>query len=455
MLEKINKIVEKFNKISEKDTEIRIISHLDTDGICSAAILAKALQRQDKRFWITIVKQLEEDFVKEIIKKTKTKQQIIVFLDLGSGLLHLIKEIPTEVFILDHHEIGRETLLPDNINLINCHLHDTEEVCGSAITYLLAKALDNNNKNLAHLAILGMVGDMMAQNMGRISNSILKDAENVTMKKGLLLFSSTRLLHKALEFSSIFIPGVTGSSIGAINLLREAEIKLKNEKGYRNLTSLTKDEVSRLVTTIMLRRLQNKEIPETILGNIYLIKFLNRLEDARELSTLINACSRLGYSGIALALCLGCEEVRTKAEGIYNDYKYQIIKGLNYINNSKKIEGKRYIIINAKHNIKDTIIGTIMSIISKSFLYQEGNAIIGMAYRKDKKIKVSARMCGRGEGINLRELIDSTCKVIGHANAGGHAKAAGCLIPLDKEKEFIDVLRKKLDLQEISIKIKE
>ena len=83
MKKAIEKAVDSFLEKSKKRT-IRIISHNDTDGITSAAILAKALRKLNKKFSVKIVKQLEND---EIDKLAKNEDEILVFLDLGSGSL--------------------------------------------------------------------------------------------------------------------------------------------------------------------------------------------------------------------------------------------------------------------------------------------------------------------------------------------------------------------------------
>ena len=44
------------------------------------------------------------------------------------------------------------------------------------------------------------------------------------------------------------------------------------------------------------------------------------------------------------------------------------------------IQGRGYIILNAKDKIKDTIIGTITSILSHSAVYDQETILIGMAY---------------------------------------------------------------------------
>lgn len=453
MLQKIKELSEKF---IAQDKKIQIISHFDTDGICSAAIMAVALQRLDRDFSIKIVKQLEKETIEELPKK-----DLLFFLDLGSGSLKYINELKNEIFIIDHHEIEK-SLVEENINIINPHLHNEENLSGACLTYLFVKEISKENKDLANLAIIGMVGDMLEKNISKIGNSIINDAEMI-IKKGLLLYPATRPLNKTLEFSSsMFIPGVTGSSIGALNLLREIGIE-KRDGNYKALIDLNENEMSRLITSILLRR--NEKGMGDFIGNIYLVKFFNRLEDARELSAIINACSRLEQSNIALSLCMGNKRARKKAEKIYAHYKQHLISGLNFISNLKtskskdfnstqksmisdKIEGDNYIIINARNNIKDTIIGTIASILSMSSFYKEGTTIITMAQNKDK-IKISGRIAGRN-GRNIREILDSVVQEVG-GESGGHALAAGCLIAKEKEKEFIETLQKKLEVELVKI----
>jgi len=439
MLKKIQQTAKEFlSQIEGK--KVQIISHYDTDGICSAAIMAKAMQGLDKNFSVKIIKQLEKETIDEL-----PKNSILIFLDLASGSLEYINQLKNQVYIIDHHEIDKNQKINENVHIINPYLHDEDNLCGAALTYLFVKEISAENKKLANLAVIGMVGDMHDQNIGKIGNQIINDAE-MKVKKGLLLYPATRPLNKTLEFSSsLFIPGVTGSSIGAISLLKDAGIE-KKEGSYKSLIELNEEEMSRLVTAIVLRR--TKRDTEKFIGNIYLIKIFNKLEDAREISAMINACSRLEHSDVALALCMGSKEARKKAERIYADYKQHIISGLNFVSSLEKIQGKDYIIINAKDNIKDTVIGTIASILSMSAVYREGTAIITMAWNEDK-IKVSGRIAGRN-GRNIREILDSVVEKIG-GESGGHPLAAGCLISRAKEEEFIELLKKKLEIELVKI----
>jgi len=435
--EKIKYVVKKFLEKS-KDKEIQIISHFDTDGITSAAIMVQTLKKLDKKFSLKIVKSLEEQFIYDLPNK------LTLFLDLASGSLKHIEESKLkEVFIIDHHEVIHE--IPKKVTIINSELHDKQKMSGSCLTYLFCKEINEENKEFAKLAILGMIGDMLEKEIDKLNNGILEDGE-IKKKRGLIIYPSTRPLNRTLEFSSKpFIPKVTGDIKGVLELLREVGLNPINGK-YKSLIELNENEMEKLVTAIMLRnpKAKNKEI----IGDIFLIKLFNKLEDARELSAKINACSRFGESETALQLCMEIPSVKKRAETIHARYKQQLVSGLKYASEIEKIQGKKYVILNAKHHIKDTMIGTIASILSNSSLYEEGTMITTMAYYEDK-IKVSSRIVGRN-GRNAREILNSVIEKIG-GEVGGHEAAAGCIIKQEKEKEFIDFLKKNLELELIKI----
>jgi len=440
MQQSIKAASEKF-LASIRDKTLTVISHFDTDGITSAAIIARTLSRLKKKFSIRILKQFEPSILEEI------KNDVVLFLDLGSSNLKKIAQLNSqsnkEVFVIDHHEITDE--VPGNIVVINPQLHKGEEISASGLTYLFCKEIcqPGHIQELAKLAVLGMVGDMLDQELSKLNNEILKDAE-VIIKKGLLLYPATRPLHKALEYGSgLYIPGITGNSRGVFDLLAEAGIRKENDS-FKSLIDLSEEEMSKLLTAVLLRKKDSKDI----IGNIYLLRFFNKLEDARELSAMINACSRLGNPEIAIALCLNNKKARSKAEEIYANYKQQIIQALNFVEQNK-IEGKGYVIVNAKDMIKDTIIGTIISIISNSKTYPVGTVVVGLAYDNDK-IKASARICGR-DGRNVRQVLEFATKDLPEVECGGHPFAAGCLVHKNFEQNFINNLHKAMELEVVKI----
>lgn len=440
--ESMNNAVEKLLAIP-KNREILVVSHFDTDGISSAAIMVQAMKRTDRKFSVRILKRLEKEFIFSL-----EKNKPVIFLDLASGMLNYIKEAEIkEVFIIDHHEIVQE--IPENVTMVNPIIYGKENISSSGLVYLFCKKISNENRELAKLAVLGMIGDLMEANIDKLNNGILEDGE-IKRRRGLLIYPYTRPVNKVLEYNSDpYIPGITGNPEGIRELLRHSGIEPVNGK-YKSLIDLNEDEMKKLVTSIMLMNpnTRNKEL----VGDIFLLKFFNKLEDARELSAMINACSRLDEPEVALQFCMEVPGARKKAEAIHAKYKQHLIAGLDFVKNPsgkvEKIQGKGFLIINARDSVKDTIIGTIASILSNSSLYEEGTVIVTMAYYEDK-IKVSARGVGR-KGRNVREILDAIVKRIG-GEVGGHEFAAGCVVEKSKESEFINALKETCEIELVKI----
>ena len=449
MLKEVEQLAKDFLELS-KDKPVRIISHYDTDGVTSASILIKTLKRLDKKFSVRIVKGLEEETIKQEL--ARQPNELIVFSDLASGSLDYFQNLKEPIFILDHHEIHKDKL-NEKIKIVNPHLTDNpgDNACtGAGVCYLFSKAISHDNQDLAPLAIIGMIGDRYESNLSKINQQIIKDTNDLKIKKGLVLYPATRPLRRALEWStSPYIPKVTGNGPGVIDLLRETGIP-----ATKSLLELNEDEMSKLITAVMIRRAKHGK-EDNILGNLYILKFFNTLEDVREISVLVNACSRLGYSDTAIAYCLENERAKNRALDIYTEYKQELVSGLKVAEKMDKVKGKGFVILNAKDQIKDAIVGTICSMLSSSPTYEEGTILIGMAYNEDK-IKVSARIVGH-EGRNLKEVLEKTVTTFKNnhpdtiAEVGGHHFAAGCLVEKEKEKEFVEALRKNLEIEIVKV----
>lgn len=422
-----------------KNEEIYIISHFDTDGITSATLMIKTLEKLDKKFILKIVKSLDENFINSL-----PKDKIIIFLDIASGSLNYIEKGNfKEVFIIDHHEIEN---IPEGINIINPEIYENPtKISSSCLTYLFCKQINAKIKDFAKLAVIGMIGDSMEKEINNLNSSILEDGE-IKRKKGVLIYPSTRPVNKVLEFSSNpYIPEITGNISGVLKMLREIGLSQNNGK-YKSIIELNEDEMKNFVTAILLRDSKIKD--KDLIGDIFLLKFFNKLEDARELSAVINACSKLGESETAIQFCMEIQKSRKKAESIYIKYKQTLISGLKFVSEVEKIKGKNFVIINARDNIQDTVIGTIASIVSRSSIYEEGTIITTMAYYGDK-IKVSARIVGR-TGRNVRMILARVIESLG-GEVSGHEFTAGCIITKEKEEEFINLLKKNLEVEMIKV----
>jgi len=155
--------------------------------------------------------------------------------------------------------------------MINPVLQKEESLSSAAICYLFARALSPENKDMANLAVIGMVGDLHEKNIGKRFDQIIKDSETV-IKKGLMLYPSTRPLDRALDYcSNPYIPGVSGSRPGVLELLRDSRLVPENGK-YKALYELNEDEMKRLITSIVLKSKGNAKVEEMI-GNLFLVCF--------------------------------------------------------------------------------------------------------------------------------------------------------------------------------------
>jgi len=432
------------SSLKKEEGPIHVITHLDSDGLTSAAIMTKALKREGKIFVLTVVKQIADSLLQRLAKES---YPIVMFLDLGSGNLSKISNILKEktVYVLDHHQI-QEATIEFHINPLLFDLSG-QDISGAGVSYLFAKALNPLNKENAHLAILGAIGDMQ-ENKGfsGLNAEILKDATNLEIKNGLRMFGAqTRPLHKILEYSyDPYIPGVTGSEAQSMRFLEETGIPLRENGKYRKLIQLSPEEVKKLITAIILRRLGSEQNPEDIFGNSYLVKDEEDelpTKDLKEFSTLLNCCGRMNKPSLGIGTCLNDSNLKQKAIELLVSYKLEIITALNWFHSNRKNpciqEEESFILINAEDHMRDTLIGTLCSIISRSGVYKEGALIIGLAHTLDDNTKISVRCVGNAD-VNAKEILNEITKRIGY-EAGGHPQAAGSLIPQEKEIEFLQI----------------
>jgi RecJ-like exonuclease len=397
-----------------------------------------------------------------------------MFTDIGSGKLDSIgKKLGNKrIFILDHHEISSNKERTDTVVHANPHLYGIDggiNISGAGVSFLFARALNEQNKDLAHIAVIGAIGDVQ-ENRGfqRLNNDILQLAvaqEKIKVIDGLRLFGAyTRPLHKVLEYSTDpYIPGVSGSESAAIGFLNQLGISPKQNDGsksWKKLIHLKDDEMKRLVAGIVVRRF-SEEKPEDILGKIYILndeEDETPMKECREFSTLLNACGRLGKASLGIGACIGDAKLKKKAINALMDYKREIIRAINWYHDNKNdsrgsvIRGNKFVLINAQDNILHTIIGTLASILTKSNEFEDGTLVLSMAQCfETKTTKISLRAAGRSNTIDLRELMQ---KIVDNSEGecGGHKNAAGAVIPTNAEQKLIDAA--KIILEQASVEEK-
>src|SRR3989344_3667096 len=209
--EQVRKAAKKFKEVDKKET-VRLISHLDADGISACSIFVKLLNNENRKYVVSIVPQLNKEFLPG-----------------------------RDILILDHHN-PEATEIPDNITIINPHysgIDGGKEISGAGVVYYFAKEVDPKIEDIAHIAIIGAVGDIQDEDgFLKLNNEILETAikkNKIEVKRGLRIFGGhTKPLHKALEYcTDPYIPGVTGSESGAIQFLYDLGIEPKSGSNWK------------------------------------------------------------------------------------------------------------------------------------------------------------------------------------------------------------------------------
>ncbi len=429
----MQRLIELAKKAAEeirKAEKIEVVSHFDCDGIASAAIISRALERAGKTFGVNIAKQIKPELIEKIREKNP---ELVIFTDLGSGYLEDVEKLDCKIIIADHHIIKKDK---QNKNLIhiNPELFGIKTLSGACVTYVLAREMSSQNKDMAVIAIVGAIGDMMEYEYG-LNPEIVREAEENGLKKerGLRLFGRTRPIHKTLEYSDI--PSVANES-SAIQFLSNIGIKIKNGSEWRTLNDLTKDEMQKLSDKLILEALRNGKKAEEIFNDIY---FYGGTE-LREFSTLLNACGRMEKYEIGIGVCLGDEDARKKSVSVVGEYRKQISSALDWAgkNKDKIVRKESASFIMAGKNVNENVIGTITSILIKSEI--NGKILVGLAEGEDG-IKVSARTTG---GADLNAAVSKAAAEAG-GFGGGHERAAGGTIPFGSEEKFIDAFCREVE----------
>lgn len=433
-----------------KSKKVKIVSHIDADGISSASIIAKVLMREGVNFELRLVKQLIAEEIQEL---DDGSDGLFIFSDCGSGQLSLLKNIfeKTQVLVLDHHD--PEHVVHPNLFHLNPLAFGQEEISASMICYLFAKAVNIINTDLIDLAIVGAVGDEQDNGwkFSGTARKILQEAEvlgKVSVMEGLRLYGrNSRPLHKVLEYSfDLAIPNITGSESQAVQLLSELGIGLKSGQEWKRLKDLTPEEEKTLASAIIKERLKSESDPADVFGEIYLLVGRpEEVQDAREFATILNSCGRTSNWDIGIGLCLGSIGSIEASWDVLNGYRKSISNSLNFIRND---EGAilatgfaTYIL--GENRIPDTLIGTVASIALNSNIVNPEKPVFGFVQTDGEKVKISAR-APRKMDLNIGQIMREVTKILG-GEGGGHEFAAGGLVSRGSINKFISLCDKILE----------
>jgi RecJ-like exonuclease len=337
------------------------------------------------------------------------------------------------------------------VNPHNFGIDGSTEISGSGVAYLLSKLMVDDPA-LAKVGVIGAIADRqdLLGELTGLNREILNDAIRADLveeiKEVLLYGRESRPLHiSIMSFQDPPIPGVSGSESGAMQLLSELGIPLRNGKTLRTLGELNRDERRKLASELVVRCIAQTSpevaghVPRLIIGSVYrMVGEDSPLQYASEFATVVNSAARMGLTQEAVDMLLGdrSEQYGKVISGL-GQYRRIISREIRKISGREITLGKEgYLQYFISESTPRNVIGPVTGLILGGGLADPYKPLVGMV--KGHVTKASSR-CSRIlvlEGLDLSSAASSAARMVG-GEGGGHRGAAGAFFSSGREKEFV------------------
>jgi len=311
--------------------DVLVASHVDADGLTSAAIASAALERAGIPHDLVFEDQLDEAALR---RHAEADPDVLFLTDFGSGQLPAVYDVfgdseagtpdrdDLPVVIADHHQPAAADAVPDgaptrdgyadadcHVNPLLVGLDGASELSGAGATYCVARALaeigavdgertaptddapapadaaalaadpDPGNRDLAALAVVGAVGDRQTEDGELVgaNEAVAADGEAAgVLETGtdLALYGTqTRPLPELLAYASeLRIPGISNDRNGAARFLDDLEVDCRTDGDWRRWADLSLDE-RQVVASALAQRAVRRGVPsdriDRLVGTTY------------------------------------------------------------------------------------------------------------------------------------------------------------------------------------------
>jgi single-stranded-DNA-specific exonuclease len=453
---------DKIEFMVENEKEIIIISHLDADGIASASIISSALARVGAKCTVRTV----SDITQNILEQMRSENHdFYIITDLGAGMANQFhRALDNRWVVIDHHQIPEEeTSRDDNNQILNAWKYGIDggkEISAGGMAYMLATTLDRKNKDLSPIAIVSALADRQDQgdkkSLFGLNSEIVKTAESlklISINLDLLFTGrETRPIHETLAYTAFpYIEGLTWNAEACHALIKNAGIKMKKNGRSRVLSEISQDEKSIILDAIakfVVNSSKNEEVNviDNLIGYTYTLvneDQRSQLRDAREFSTMLNACGRIRKAGIGIGICMGDRNaLLEEGEKIVTKYRTTLRNSISSIFAEKwrMIDNGKSVFINGEGLLAEDMLGAVSSLLSGS--PSLGSRLVFVrTLTKDGSYKFSARKSLGSTSTSNLGLIMTYCSELVGGSGGGHSPAAGCRIPPTRLEEFLSAIR--------------
>jgi len=246
----------------QKSEEAIVVHHDDADGLCSAAITKKALEREGIKVKTSCLEKVYTEVIEDLHSKTG---QTIFYVDIGSSHADMISRYNRSrnlTIILDHHDPkpSKDPKVLD-LNLEHHGFKGETDFSGATCCYLFAKALNGKNLDLSYLALVGSCE--IPEGFIGINEKVLNEAleSGVVRPKGKSFAVTKFELRLDAFFSKLQILGAVGYYEGGPEIGITACLEGLNAEieGKANVLEARRKEANRRV----LGRLYRERLKET------------------------------------------------------------------------------------------------------------------------------------------------------------------------------------------------
>lgn len=454
---------DKIEFMVENEKEISIISHLDADGIASGSIISSALARLGAKCAVRTV----SDMTLNVLEQMRSENHdFYIITDLGGGMVNEFNQaLDNRWAIIDHHKIPEQEISIDDgnnqiLNAWKYGIDGDKEISAGGMAYMVAITLDRKNKNLSPIAIVSALAERQDQgdkkSLFGLNSEIVKTAQSLRLIRMdldiMLTGRETRPIHEALAHTAFpYIEGLTWATESCYALIKNAGIKMSKDGRWRVLSEISQDEKDIILNAIseyVVNLSKSKEVNmiDNLIGYTYtLINEDQRslLRDAREFSTMLNACGRIRKAGVGIGICMGDRNnLLNEGEKIVTKYRTTLRNYISSIFTEKwrMIDNGKSVFINGEGLLAEDMLGAISSLLSGSPTLG-GRLVFVRTLTNDGFYKFSSRKSLGSTSKSDLGLIMRYCSESVGGSGGGHSLAAGCRIPSTRLEEFLSAVR--------------
>ncbi|HJT47383.1 MAG TPA: DHH family phosphoesterase [Nitrososphaeraceae archaeon] len=452
---------EKISAVVDKDEEISIISHLDADGITSGSIISTCLARLGARWTARAI----SDINLNVIEQMKSEgRDFYIITDLGTTMAReLFDSLNNNWIVIDHHQMPQEEMTAEyNNQILNSWKYGIDgdtEISSGGLAYMIANGIDSKNKDLSTNAIISAVGDRQDQGSKKsligLNSEILKTAQTsglISVNLDLMFTGrETRPLHEALAHTLFpYIDGLTWNIERCYSIIKNSGIKMKADGRWRVTSEISQQEKNTIIDAIAKFVVASQNLETDIIDNLtgYTYTLINedersQLRDAREFSSLLNACGRIRKPSVGIGICMGDRNAMLiEGEKIIGNYRITLRKYISSIFAEKwrLVDDGKTLFVNADGLLPEDMLGAVSSLLSGSPTFS-GRLLFIRTSARDNTYKFSSRKClGCKSESNLGLIMRHCAQSVG-GFGGGHVAAAGCTIPYTRLESFMQGIR--------------